>query len=65
MRQKLGNSGNGMISDAGENIFEPDERIDCDALTRSHETPPHRGGLAAFITAKEPGISILAPGLRA
>src|SRR5262249_27448453 len=53
VRQKLGNPGNGMIGDARENIFEPDERIDFDALTGSHETPQHRGGLAAFITAKE------------
>jgi hypothetical protein len=42
-----------MIGDAGENVFEPDERINSDALTGSHETPQHRGGLAAFITAKE------------
>ncbi len=53
MRQKLANPGNGMIGVAGENIFEPNERIDSDALTGSHETPQHRGGLAAFITAKE------------
>ena len=39
VRQKLGNPGNGMIGDAGENIFEPDERVDSDALTGSHETP--------------------------
>src|SRR5258708_38359232 len=51
VRQKLGNPGNGMLGDAGENVFEPDERIDSDALTGSHETPQHRGGLAAFITA--------------
>jgi hypothetical protein len=37
--QKLSNPGNGMIGDAGENIFEPDERIDSDALTGSYETP--------------------------
>src|ERR1700687_4825231 len=53
VRQKLGNPGNGMIGDAGENVFEPGERIDSDALTGSHETPQHRGGLAALIAAKE------------
>ena len=42
-----------MIGDAGESVFEPGERIDSDALTGSHETPQHRRGLAAFITAKE------------
>jgi hypothetical protein len=39
VRQKLGNPGNGMIGDAGENVFEPGERINSDALTGSHETP--------------------------
>jgi hypothetical protein len=53
VRQKLGNPGNGMIGDTGENIFEPDERINSDALTGSYETPQHRGGLATLITAKE------------
>ena len=53
MWQKLGEPGNGMIGDAGEYVFEPDERIDSNALTGSHEAPQHRRRLAAFITAKE------------
>jgi len=53
VRQQLGEPVNGMIGEAGENVFEPDERIDSGALTGSHETPQHRRGLAGFITAKE------------
>ena len=53
MRQKFSQTGNGMIRDAGEDIFQPDERIDADALTGSHETPQHRGGLPAFVAPKE------------
>ena len=35
VRQKVGERG--MIGDAAENVFEPEERIDSDALTGSHE----------------------------
>ena len=51
--EKFGKLGNGMIRDAREDVFEPDERIDSDALTGSHKTPQHCGGLATVITAKE------------
>ena len=53
MREKFGEPGNGMTSDAGENILEPDEWIDSYALTGSHEAAQDCGRLAAFITAKE------------
>src|SRR5204863_9371970 len=53
VRQKLGEPVDRMIGDARESVLEPDKRIDSDALTGSHEAPQHRGGLAAFITAKE------------
>lgn len=51
--KKFGEPGNGMVRDARENILEPDEWIDSDALTGSHKATQHRGGRAAFITAKK------------
>jgi hypothetical protein len=42
-----------MTSDAGENIFEPEEWIDSDSLAVSHEATHSCGGPAAFITTKE------------
>ena len=59
VRQKFGKSRNGMICDAGENILEPGERIDSDALTGGYETPQHRGGLAALSLPKN--IQLLRP----
>ena len=51
--EKFGEPGNGMVRDAGQNVLEPDEWIDSDALTGSHKAAQQRGGRAAFITAKE------------
>ena len=51
--QQLGEPGNGMGGDAGEDVLEPTEGIDSSTLAGSHETPQHRGGLATFIAAKE------------
>src|SRR6266566_2012228 len=42
-----------MISNTGEDILEPGEGIDSDALTGSHEAPQHRGRSAALVAAKE------------
>jgi len=42
-----------MDGDAGENILEPEKGINSSALAGGHEAPQHRGGLAAFIAAKE------------
>ncbi len=56
MRQQLGEPGNRMGGYAGEDVLEPDEGIDADALTGSHETPQHSSGLASFITSQEQPI---------
>src|SRR5262249_40392682 len=53
VRQDLAESGNRMCGDSGKDVPEPTEGIDSNAVTGSHETPQHRGGLAAFIAAKE------------
>src|ERR1700693_2712945 len=42
-----------MISYAGEDVLEPGEGIDSDALTGSHEAPQHRGRSTALVAAKE------------
>ena len=42
-----------MISNTGEDVLEPGEGIDSDALTGSHEAPQHRRRHAALVAAKE------------
>ena len=39
VRQQLGEPGNRMGGDAGEDVLEPEEGIDSSALAGSHETP--------------------------
>lgn len=49
VREKVVQPGNRMIGDAGENVFEPEERINSHPLTGGYEASKHRCSPAAFI----------------
>ena len=51
--QKLGDPGNRMGGNTGENIFEPGEGTDFGPLAGSHKALQHCGGVAALVAAKE------------
>jgi hypothetical protein len=53
VRQKFGKPSDGVIGDAGEDVLEPGEGFDSDALTGGYEAAQHGGCLAAEIAAKE------------
>ena len=42
-----------MAANPRQDILEPSEGIDSDALARGREAPQHRAGFAAFVTAEE------------
>ena len=56
MREKFGEPADGMASDAGEDVFEPDEGIDTDPLTRGQEAPQHAACATASASAISRGI---------
>jgi hypothetical protein len=49
VREKIVQPGNRMIGDAGENVFEPEERINSHPLTGGYEAPKHGCSPAAFV----------------
>jgi hypothetical protein len=59
MRQQLGEPGDGMGSDAREDILEPGVGIDPHALTRCHEAPQHSRCVAALVAAKKDPVVAL------
>src|ERR1700750_3215228 len=53
MRQKFGDAVDGMVGDAGEDVFKPSEGVDIHTLAGGYETGQHRTRLTADITAKK------------
>ena len=53
MRQQLVDAVDGLVGDAGEDVFKPGERLDIHTLTGSYETAQHCSCLTADITAKK------------
>ena len=56
MRQKLGNPGDGMLGDAGENVFEARRKDRLHALTRKPRNSASPRRSCACITAKEHSV---------
>jgi hypothetical protein len=53
MRQKFGDAVDGVIGNAGEDVFEPGEGLDVHTLTRGYEAAQHGSCPTAAIAAKE------------
>ena len=53
MRQKFGDAIDGVVGDAGEDVFKPGEGLDIHTLTGSYETAQHCSCVTTDITAKK------------
>jgi hypothetical protein len=51
--EEFGELGDGVVGDAGKDVFEPGEGVYSDSLARSHKATQHRGRGAALVAAKE------------